>query len=215
MNARRLLLAAPVCLALGALATAQQTSVTPLGDTPFIKPTLKTEPWVSLPNLPPAPPPTVNKGWVKLPNLAQAPPPTLHKGEAASYCSSTLNSSGFAAKMDYEGTLSCVANDTCLHALGCPSFTTGFFIYGNQQAQIPLGNGYLCVSPFHELYRISPVVAASRGGEAELDLDLYRMPLAVPITAGSTWNFQYWFRDPLGGGAGWNLSDGLRITFGP
>jgi hypothetical protein len=40
------------------------------------------------------------------------------------------------------------------------------------------------------------------------------MPLVGPILPGSTWYFQYWFRDPLGGGAGANLTDGLRMTFG-
>jgi hypothetical protein len=35
------------------------------------------------------------------------------------------------------------------------------------------------------------------------------------ITAGSTWNFQFWFRDPVAGGASFNLSDGLGVTFCP
>ena len=38
---------------------------------------------------------------------------------------------------------------------------------------------------------------------------------ATQITAGSTWNFQNWFRDPAAGGAFFNLSDGLEITFTP
>ena len=33
------------------------------------------------------------------------------------------------------------------------------------------------------------------------------------ITPGSTWNFQFWFRDPSGGPAGFNFSDGLEVTF--
>ena len=35
------------------------------------------------------------------------------------------------------------------------------------------------------------------------------------ITAGSTWNFQFWYRDPQGGPNGFNLSDGMRVTFCP
>ena len=35
------------------------------------------------------------------------------------------------------------------------------------------------------------------------------------ITAGSTWNFQFWYRDPAAGGADFNLSDGLEVTFCP
>ena len=38
---------------------------------------------------------------------------------------------------------------------------------------------------------------------------------ATQITAGSTWNFQAWFRDPAAGGAFFDLSDGLCLTFGP
>ena len=215
MNAKRSSLVAGVCLALGMLAMAQQSSVTPIRDMPNVQPTLRSDhPWVPLPNMPPAPPPTVYKGWVKLPNMNQAPPPALaYQGEASSYCVSTLNSSGFAARMDYEGTLSCTANDTCLHAVNCPSSTLGLFMFGNQPAQIPMANGYLCISPFTGLYRLSPAAAVARG-HAEYELDLNRMPLVGPILPGSTWYFQYWFRDPLGGAAGANLTDGLRMTFG-
>jgi len=31
----------------------------------------------------------------------------------------------------------------------------------------------------------------------------------------STWNFQFWYRDPLGGPAGFNFSDGLEVMFCP
>lgn len=29
----------------------------------------------------------------------------------------------------------------------------------------------------------------------------------------STWNFQFWYRDGAGGPFGFNLSDGLEVTF--
>ncbi len=35
------------------------------------------------------------------------------------------------------------------------------------------------------------------------------------ITPGSTWYFQFWYRDPLGGGPAFNLSDGMMATFCP
>jgi hypothetical protein len=37
--------------------------------------------------------------------------------------------------------------------------------------------------------------------------------LSGQITAGSTWHFQAWFRDPGAGGAFFDLSNGLTITF--
>ena len=216
MKARSPLLAASVSLCLGVLAAAQQTSVTPLRDTPFIHPTLRGDAWKPLPKTPPAPPPLVKPSWTKLPGMQQAPPPVVQKGEASNYCLSALNSSGYAAQMDAEGSLNVCFNDTCLHAYGCPPGTFGFFIYGSQEAQIPFGNGYLCISPFDGgLFRLSPSVAVALRGMAEYDLNLERLPAAGAILPGSTWNFQYWFRDPLAGGAGSNFSDGLRITFGP
>ena len=33
------------------------------------------------------------------------------------------------------------------------------------------------------------------------------------ITVGSSWAFQYWYRDPGFGSAGFNFSDGLWVTF--
>ncbi len=35
------------------------------------------------------------------------------------------------------------------------------------------------------------------------------------ILDGSTWNFQFWYRDPNGGGAFYNFTDGLSATFCP
>ena len=46
------------------------------------------------------------------------------------------------------------------------------------------------------------------------DADIFQLA-ATQITAGSTWNFSAWFRDPAAGGAFFNLSDGLEVTFGP
>lgn len=38
---------------------------------------------------------------------------------------------------------------------------------------------------------------------------------APPIVPGSAHRFQAWYRDPAGGGAGFNLSDGLEVVFTP
>ncbi len=35
------------------------------------------------------------------------------------------------------------------------------------------------------------------------------------INPGSTWYFQYWYRDPQAGGANFNLTDALGGTFCP
>jgi hypothetical protein len=40
-------------------------------------------------------------------------------------------------------------------------------------------------------------------------------PAAGVLVPGSTWRFQLWYRNPAGGGAGYNLSNGLRVRFCP
>ena len=54
-----------------------------------------------------------------------------------------------------------------------------------------------------------PVRAPSRKGA------YFTNPPSVSgqITAGSTWHFSTWFRDPAAGGAFFDLSNGLTVTF--
>jgi hypothetical protein len=35
------------------------------------------------------------------------------------------------------------------------------------------------------------------------------------VAVGDTWFFQYWYRDVAAGASGFNLSNGLAVTFGP
>ena len=51
-------------------------------------------------------------------------------------------------------------------------------------------------------------------GSASRAVDFTTAP-ASSIAAGSSWSFQYWYRDPLAGGSGFNLSNGLRAAFHP
>jgi hypothetical protein len=64
--------------------------------------------------------------------------------------------------------------------------------------------------------RRMPVVWSDDLGLATFDVDFldpnHRVDL---ITAGSTWNFQLAFRDPLGGPATFNTSDAIEVTFCP
>lgn len=190
------LLLAPA-LALGVIATARGVAAPMAGHHPALA-TASVQPLLQA--LPAAP--------------QQAPPPSAHHGSAQSYCTSTINSTGAAATMSYSGSLSVCLNDTGLIADGVPKNSVGLFFYGGQTAQIPTANGYLCVSPFYAgLFRIQPSVIAKSNQRAEVQLDLHGLSQAGAITAGSTWYFQYWFRDPQAGGAGSNFSDGLRITF--
>jgi len=56
------------------------------------------------------------------------------------------------------------------------------------------------------------VVSTDAVGDVSFALDYTNPPEpAGEIAAGSTWNFQFWYRD----GATFNLSDGLNAAFCP
>jgi FG-GAP repeat len=129
-------------------------------------------------------------------------------GGVFNYCSSTPNSSGFAAVISMQGSTSASANDFTLVAGPVPQ-QFGLFFYGPQQTDLPLGNGRLCVTG--GLSRM-PATFPTPGGVLQFSLDLASPPAGgAVITAGSTWYFQAWFRDTVG--AGNDLSDGLAVTF--
>ncbi len=135
---------------------------------------------------------------------------------ASGFCASLPNSSGNAATIGATGSFGIGANDTQLFAVGCPPTRPGIFFCGPNPAQIPFANGYLCVSPFQPgLTRVPHAVVTDATGHASTKLDLPSLPPSAPVAAGSTLYFQFWFRDPLGGGAASNLSDGLSLTFCP
>ncbi|HJO27390.1 MAG TPA: hypothetical protein QF730_09115 [Planctomycetota bacterium] len=132
--------------------------------------------------------------------------------EAISFCTTTPNSVGAGAMMDFSGTLGMAANDLTLQASGCPINQFGIFFYGANQINMPFGNGVRCVGG--QLFRFPPVSTST--GTASYAVDYASPPQpAGQLSAYSTWNFQYWYRDPVAGGAFFNLSDGLAISFCP
>lgn len=135
---------------------------------------------------------------------------------ALNYCTSTPNSSGAAAAISVDGSLSVSGTDSRLRATGCPPNRIGMFMYGGAPVQMPFCNGYLCISPYSPgVFRVPQLVSVDGNGAAQVDLDFAALPAAGAIAAGSTWYFQFWFRDGPAGGAGANLSNGARVTFCP
>ena len=124
------------------------------------------------------------------------------------YCVLSPNSAGPGAEIRGEGSTSLAAANLTLEANGCPAKQNGLFFYGSTQVQIPFGDGYMCA--VGNIKRC-PLLTTSAVGTASHELSYDHSP----ITAGSTWNFQFWFRDPLAGGSGFNLSNGLTATFVP
>ena len=76
------------------------------------------------------------------------------------------------------------------------------------------GDGNRCVGGTQgSVVRMFPFAQADGGGVLHHALD-NTLPVHAPVAAGATLNFQAWFRDPLGF-TGFNLSDGLSVTFAP
>ena len=119
----------------------------------------------------------------------------------------TLNSTGFASSLSAEGSASIAAADLTLRATDVPSLAFGQFLFSPTKGHQVLGDGILCLGT-GQLQRLA-MTQATGGGVLEHALDLGTMP----VTAGTTWYFQTVFRDPAAGGTGFNLSQGLSITF--
>ena len=134
-------------------------------------------------------------------------------------CTADANSTGQAAAIAYTGSTSVAANDLVLTIKDAPSGQPGLFYYGAGQVQVAFGNGFRCVSAAGtSLHRITPPIAVDSSGNAMQPLDYTQPPMNSSngqVSPGATWNWQFWFRDPMGGGAAFNLSDGLSATFCP
>lgn len=146
--------------------------------------------------------------------FTQAASPTGEScGSVSKYCPATPNSTGMPAEIGVTGSLSISANDTYLHAFNLPASRFGHFIWGFKKTNLPFGNGRLCVSPFTPgLHTIGSPAQTGLDGEAVRFLD-FTQPGAGYILPGDTWYFQYWFRDPGGGGLRFNLSDAVAVEF--
>ena len=129
----------------------------------------------------------------------------------ANYCSSSSNSTGGPALMTWSGSTSVARNDLVLIATSVPN-QSGLFYYGSNPIDLPFGNGRRCVGG--GIYHLSVTVAI--GNELVHALDITDPPaVGGQILAGSRWHFQAWFRDPMGGGSAFDLSDGLEALFVP
>jgi len=67
-------------------------------------------------------------------------------------------------------------------------------------------------------FRLYPFVFSDGAGDLERLVDFGLPPAgagAGTILPGSTWNFQWWYRDFVAGAPWFNLSDGLAVTFCP
>ena len=128
----------------------------------------------------------------------------------SSYCPSLPNTSGNSATLSGTGLPSVVLNELTLQVQGAGVQKFGLFFNGVAPQSIFAGEGVLCVSGPKRIY---PLLVTDATGATSLSLDLTGAPFEGSVQAGDTRYFQFWFRDPLGGPAGFNFSDGLEVEF--
>gem|GEM_PF-2367379 len=132
---------------------------------------------------------------------------------AVTYCASNVNSTGAVSDLTFLGSCTVLDNDFTLVADNAPTAQFGLFVYSAGQNAFPFGDGVLCIGGGALVYRLGPPVL-SAGGQWSRVVDLTNPPaLSATITAGSSWNFQCWYRDPQSGGVGFNLSNAIRVGF--
>jgi hypothetical protein len=142
-------------------------------------------------------------GRVEVWTAAQPPCPA-----PTNFCIATANSTGFPAQIGSTGSTSVSANDMVLTCSALPPNSSGLFYYGPNQIQQAFGNGWRCVGGSVVRFGVQPI-----SGAGTVTRPLNFPALSTPILPGSTWKFQFWYRNALGGGAGHNLSNGLSVTF--
>jgi Tol biopolymer transport system component len=93
----------------------------------------------------------------------------------------------------------------------------GQFFYGPEQVSTPFGDGIRLVGAGqHGVFRLPIIQGVGH-------FATYQMHFGLPpanagpghIIPGSTWNFQYMFRDPGAGTFGFNTSGAVQVTFSP
>lgn len=135
-------------------------------------------------------------------------------GPNQTYCVTSQNSAGPGAQIGFLGSTSVAANDLILTCTDLPTGQLGIFFYGSNQVQLPFGDGFVCVQG--NTSRILPALTSDVFGNVSRVVDYSTNPFNAgvgKIDPGDTWNFQFWYRDPNFGGAGFNLSDGLSLQF--
>ena len=127
------------------------------------------------------------------------------------FCTSSPNSVGAGALLRGVGSTVISQNAFGLAVDGLPHHQPGLFYYGSTAINLPFGGGVRCVDG--QTVRLSPAVFSTSNGTASRGVDFGAAPMVNQFTPGSTWYFQYWYRDPAAIGSGFNLTDGLQVDW--
>lgn len=132
-------------------------------------------------------------------------------GLGTNYCVVSPNSQGAGSMISASGSAVVSQNDFTLSADGLVPNSFGLFFYGPNEINAPFGEGRRCVGGATQ--RLFPLVQANTQGISSRMVDLTLSPSSGNFVPSSTWKFQLWYRDGAGGPAGFNLSDGLSISW--
>lgn len=130
----------------------------------------------------------------------------------SSFCPSNANGTLRRAIAFAEGSTSIAADDLTLEASLLTPLRTGFFVASRTTAPaIPVAQGNLCLAA--PIVRLDAfVLQANLAGRVTLPVSYGSLPM--PVLAGQSWSFQYWYREttPM---LGSNLSSGVTLQFQP
>lgn len=130
----------------------------------------------------------------------------------AKCCNTSPSSVGDGARIAAYGCTWISAQNFRLAAQFTPPASRGVLFLGHGQASTPPGAGTLCVPG---LYHRLATVNVQASGQVQIQVDL-SASAAHTLSAGSTWYFQFWYRDPSSGSISrHDTSDSLRATFAP
>lgn len=128
------------------------------------------------------------------------------------------NSTGIGALLVATGLASVANDDLALVEADMPAGTIGVFFAGQGQGLSPFGAGLNCVASGPLGLIRFPAGVSDPAGTLSLSAVISTAQAIVPasLAAGSTWNFQGWYRDPAAAcGNGVNLSNALRVVIIP
>lgn len=128
-----------------------------------------------------------------------------------------INSTGARGFLGPIGSTSVDSDDLIFVANQMPATQPVMLIMGPQAAQLPFGDGLLCVGPGATGFARFSHKSISAFGTANWGPGLVgyakaNFPTDSWIKPGQTWHFQAWFRDPV---QSFNLSDAVSVTFVP
>lgn len=126
-------------------------------------------------------------------------------------CANSFDSGG--AALGAIGSCSVASDDMSLSGSSIPPWQPGLFFQAIQPVNggngNPFGAGLLCANG--TILRLE-IAFADAAGDMLSTVDLAS---TGSVLSGQTVYYQLWYRDPAAGGSGFNLTNGLAVTWGP